>query len=370
MSTNHTLNFISETQYSLTVSGGFNIILSQVSPTGDSFYDMGSALMITTDYIGGVINGDMRQNLFSYTLDGTTTNVTRADTGTFSSPVIIFESSRKLTFNSVTQYLISFRFMDNSGIEEIVPSSFQIEVNDFGIIDIPQFKTWLDNGTRFQIHAIIWKGTNVNPANQGIYVANAPLNETIRGRVFQAKLLVTDYFGIPIANAQVFVTFANGTVIQSPSGPDGVVSLGLIPTEAFNATISYIGTATTVNGDASLQSTITGRVFASYPTFGLIAGGVIISVFGSMIVHWRRRLPSLLGRIMGGRIMWYIRVNWGAPFVVGFMLLLLVAAVSLSIGLPSLADSVAVYAFYALVVGVALQLACFLKYNKRSAETN
>jgi len=62
----------------------------------------------------------------------------------------------------------------------------------------------------------------------------------------------------------------------------------------------------------------------------------------------------------------YFRENWGAPFIVGFMLLLMVAAASLAMGLGVLADELAVYAYYALVVGVVLQLVCFLKYGDGS----
>ena len=70
------------------------------------------------------------------------------------------------------------------------------------------------------------------------------------------------------------------------------------------------------------------------------------------------------------RIKVYAKANWGAPFVFGFMLLLIVAAVSLSIGLGDLANEVAVYAYYALVVGVILQLFCFMKHNKIYGEKN
>jgi membrane protein YdbS with pleckstrin-like domain len=62
----------------------------------------------------------------------------------------------------------------------------------------------------------------------------------------------------------------------------------------------------------------------------------------------------------------YTRENWGAPFIVGFMLLLIIAAVSLSVGSVAVADEVAVYAYYALVVGVIGQLVCYLKYRKRT----
>ncbi|MBN1245714.1 hypothetical protein JXA31_09000 [Candidatus Bathyarchaeota archaeon] len=64
----------------------------------------------------------------------------------------------------------------------------------------------------------------------------------------------------------------------------------------------------------------------------------------------------------------YVRENWGAPFIVGFMLLLMVAAVSLSMSLTALADGLAIAAYYALVAGVVLQLVCFLKYNKKNGE--
>lgn len=62
----------------------------------------------------------------------------------------------------------------------------------------------------------------------------------------------------------------------------------------------------------------------------------------------------------------YIRQNWGSPFILGFMLLLVVAAVSLSAGLASFADNVAVLAYYALVAGVLLQIVSFLKYRGKN----
>jgi heme/copper-type cytochrome/quinol oxidase subunit 4 len=73
------------------------------------------------------------------------------------------------------------------------------------------------------------------------------------------------------------------------------------------------------------------------------------------------RVPSRIKR--------YFRENWGAPFITGFMIILLVAAVSLGTGSEFLANELAIYAYYALVVGVVLQLVCFLKYNKRNGQT-
>ncbi len=65
------------------------------------------------------------------------------------------------------------------------------------------------------------------------------------------------------------------------------------------------------------------------------------------------------------RIKDHVIRNWGSPFLVGFMVLLIGSAVSLSVDLSS-ADTFSVYAFYALVAGVALQLACFLKYEQKT----
>jgi len=66
----------------------------------------------------------------------------------------------------------------------------------------------------------------------------------------------------------------------------------------------------------------------------------------------------------------YFRENWGAPFVIGFMVLLIVAASSLAIGLDFLANEVAIYAYYALVAGVVLQLVCFPKYGEKGGNKN
>jgi hypothetical protein len=81
-----------------------------------------------------------------------------------------------------------------------------------------------------------------------------------------------------------------------------------------------------------------------------------------MISRFAKKMPD--------RVKGYVRENWGAPFIGGFILLLLVAAVFLSVGLVALVGEVAVVAYYALVVGVVLQSACYLKYDKRDGEKN
>ena len=64
----------------------------------------------------------------------------------------------------------------------------------------------------------------------------------------------------------------------------------------------------------------------------------------------------------------YVKENWGSPFIVGFIVLLLTAATLLSLGSSDWAEQIAVYAYSALVIGVVLQLVSYLKYKKSSEE--
>ena len=57
----------------------------------------------------------------------------------------------------------------------------------------------------------------------------------------------------------------------------------------------------------------------------------------------------------------YYRENWGAPFVIAFIVLLIMSVVEYGIGSSHLANSFAIVAFFMLVVGAGLQLASFIK---------
>lgn len=57
----------------------------------------------------------------------------------------------------------------------------------------------------------------------------------------------------------------------------------------------------------------------------------------------------------------YVKGNWGVPFIAGFILLLFVAAVLLSVGWASVAEDTATCAYFTLAIGVVLQLVCLGK---------
>jgi hypothetical protein len=60
----------------------------------------------------------------------------------------------------------------------------------------------------------------------------------------------------------------------------------------------------------------------------------------------------------------YFRKNWGAPFILGFIGLLIVAIVLLIMGFSWLAEVVGNFGYFSLVAGVVLQLVCLLRNSK------
>ena len=64
------------------------------------------------------------------------------------------------------------------------------------------------------------------------------------------------------------------------------------------------------------------------------------------------------------RVKLYFTANWGASFIMGFILFLIIEAIFQSIGSTTFADSVAAFACYSLIIGIVLQLVCFLKDSR------
>jgi len=60
----------------------------------------------------------------------------------------------------------------------------------------------------------------------------------------------------------------------------------------------------------------------------------------------------------------YFKENFGAPFIIGFQILVVACAYLLVREAPTLAKEVAIYAYYLLIAGTILQLASFLRSKK------
>ncbi|MCW4009550.1 MAG: S53 family peptidase [Candidatus Bathyarchaeota archaeon] len=285
-----TIAVSSVTQYCLNVEGGNNVAFSEASPTDDGFFDEGAEVTVTTDNVWNSMDG-ARHSLSSYLLDGSEATVSSVDAENVTVVLLKVDCVHQLRFNFVVQYLVSFQFTDYSETKVILPSSFKIETdgNPGSIIDAPQFHLWLSNGTRFWIHSIIWHDMDVQPSPSLIYeVVNAGANETVHCLIYDAKISVKDYLNLPVSDAAVTVTFANQTTIQKSTSSDGTINLLMIPHGTFNATVSYLGSSTTVTGDAS-QPTITTKLFSSIPTLSLVAVAAILALVTGVLLVRRRR---------------------------------------------------------------------------------
>ncbi len=68
------------------------------------------------------------------------------------------------------------------------------------------------------------------------------------------------------------------------------------------------------------------------------------------------------------RIKRYLKDNPGAPFIIGFQLLLLVCAGLLIHGNSVMVNEVGVYAYFLLVIGVVLQLIAYVRHGNMMEE--
>src|SRR4029077_17829077 len=86
----------------------------------------------------------------------------RRESGRFSTVAISMDSSHVLSFDSVTQYLVSFSFTDHSGSNPLTPTSMRVEVEGARVAVVPDDGVWLDNGAPFVVSSLLWEGVDVN----------------------------------------------------------------------------------------------------------------------------------------------------------------------------------------------------------------
>jgi hypothetical protein len=285
----HNISVNSVTQYTLSFSGGFNVAALPASPTNDAFYDAGTNLTVSSDYTSQAVNGNTKQVLVGFALDGSYTNITQAETGRFTSPQFTFNNFHDLTLSAVTQYLVTFSFTDSTRNQQIFPSAFQIQTDSTSTTNIPKFAAWLEAGTSLRIYGVMWQGIDVTPESPATYTVNSPLNETVPTRVYDAKVVVNDVFGIPIAAAPVTCTLANGTQVHAVADTQGTVNFRLVSTGELHATASSFGMTASTSFDPSTQPSASITVFASYPTLVVIAAVLVAALLTILVVIQRKR---------------------------------------------------------------------------------
>jgi len=101
----HKVQIIEGLQFFFDISGGNNVEFEPPSPTRDSWWDNGQSIMVSTDNVWRIINGDSRLNLMAYTLDGNYVEISRSNASRFNSPEFLMNGPRSFHFISVNQYL-------------------------------------------------------------------------------------------------------------------------------------------------------------------------------------------------------------------------------------------------------------------------
>ncbi len=98
------------TQYYLSIVSGGDIMTSPVSQTKDGWFNAGTTAYVTTAYAWDSISAQSRQNLISWSVDGSTpSGVARASSGGFTTSGIVMSAPHIVTFKSATQYFLQLQ---------------------------------------------------------------------------------------------------------------------------------------------------------------------------------------------------------------------------------------------------------------------
>lgn len=290
------------TQFLLTISGGNGATPSKASPTGDGWYDNGTILTVSNPYVWGSLGCQSRQSLMSYNLDGSTVPIHRAGSGVYTTPKLDMTSPHSLALNSVTQYCVVFTFSDGSGVNQITPSSFQLNLERIGTVSYENETQWFDSGTSFTFAAVYWQGTDVESAPQQAapIIVSKPLTVNEQTLVYAASIKVVDLFGLPVSGASAMITFANGTTALETSRQDGIVSLGLVPLGQFTAEVTNLGISTSLSGDASTQPQFRAVVVISFPLIVLLVAVVVIVAAALFLLRRPKKKETKAATSEGG----------------------------------------------------------------------
>ncbi len=209
MSTFHTVVFASTTQYYLmdtTISGSEYSITS--SQTNDGWYDSGTNVYVVLNNVWGVSDGS-RSNLVSYTVDTTTTLVSRSDSGTVSVPAITMSTPHSVSDAAQTQYQLTLSYSVSDGGSGYSAPSFT--ANQFGS---PYGQTLTTSATGYWFDAgSSW--TETNPLEGSGGTERWQTNQAVSGSVSSAQTLAFVYYH------QYQVTFAVSPSGSGSTSPDG-----------------------------------------------------------------------------------------------------------------------------------------------------
>jgi hypothetical protein len=263
MSTYHTVNFVSTTQYYLTVNGGNVVTFGTASPTGDQWYDSGGSTTVSSN---GVYSrsGGTGQRVASWNLDGGS-NTAFSSTGTVTTSSVSMSTYHTVNFNSVTQYQVTF-VVSPSGSGSTSPAGTNVW-EDTGSLSI---STSANSGFSF----LSWSSDTVSITF--ISTSSASTTATISGTgTITANFLgALDHFTFStISNPQTAGVGFSVTVTaydaygNVETGFTGSVSL----TESNGGTVTP--SSVTISSGGQVTTTVSVSKVGTGVTLGAISGG-------------------------------------------------------------------------------------------------
>jgi len=118
---------------------------------------------------------------------------------------------------------------------------------------------------------------------------DGPHQLTVRASVYDGTIAVHDLFGLAVSGAQVKMTLANSTTISGTTNADGLFTVSNIPLGTFTASVSGLGSTTSVSGDASQQAITSATLVFGTISFGLVVALLAIAAVVVVVVLRRRK---------------------------------------------------------------------------------
>jgi hypothetical protein len=278
-------------QYFLAVSGGSGSKYSVLPPiAGDSgWYDSGTSLRISTNGTYDTIGG-ARQRIVSWSEDGGQSSAVGSIPVVVTS-TIVMNGPHSVSFNSITQYLVTIVVKDNNGADTLTPDSILLGVNG-GTRTASSGAAWVDSASNVSVVAIMWHGLDVAPVQHVQYGVSSAFTITVNARVYDLTIFVRDPLGFAVGGADGKITLANGTTIHASSGGDGAINVRMIPLGTYEATISAFGLSSTLSGDASVQGAPVAQLPLGWSLILVVAAVVVIAVVGIILIRSLARARS------------------------------------------------------------------------------
>jgi hypothetical protein len=284
-------------QYALSTPTGVLSSVTDPSVPGDTgWYDSGTHISISYDSVWNLTAQQSRVVATEYRVNGgNITVLPGSESGVFT-VALTMTSPQKIDVDSATQFYTSFVTTDASGSKRIDPTSLQIIV-DGQTQEISGLNAWLDSGKSFIVSNLTYEGVNVTPTSQIHYSVLGPAVVTLKARIYDATLKVTDLLGLPVSGAQVRLKLANGTTVTGQTDGNGFFVAPSIPLGNFTGSVASLGQTSQIAGDASKGAATEARVLLSIPVLAFLAGLVAIAVGLSIYVLRTRSKRLASGRL-------------------------------------------------------------------------